>query len=58
MALRTEAIVTGGSRGIGLALAEVLADEGYGVTVTARKPDTRRALPSAGTLPDPGAARA
>ena len=34
------AIVTGGSRGIGLALAEVLADEGYGLTVTARKPDT------------------
>jgi short-subunit dehydrogenase len=34
------AIVTGASRGIGLALAEVLADEGYGVTLTARKPDT------------------
>jgi short-subunit dehydrogenase len=34
------AIVTGGSRGIGLALAEVLADEGYGVTLTARKPET------------------
>src|SRR5215218_8111158 len=34
------AIVTGGSRGIGLALAEVLADEGYGITVTARKPET------------------
>jgi short-subunit dehydrogenase len=34
------AIVTGGSRGIGLALAEALADEGYGVTVTARKPET------------------
>ena len=34
------AIVTGASRGIGLALAEVLADEGYGVTMTARKPDT------------------
>jgi short-subunit dehydrogenase len=34
------AIVTGGSRGIGLALAEVLADEGYGVTVTARKAET------------------
>jgi short-subunit dehydrogenase len=34
------AIVTGSSRGIGLALAEVLADEGYGVTVTARKPET------------------
>jgi short-subunit dehydrogenase len=34
------AIVTGGSRGIGLALAEALADEGYAITVTARKPDT------------------
>ena len=34
------AIVTGASRGIGLALAEVLADEGYGLTVTARKPET------------------
>ena len=34
------AIVTGGSRGIGLALAEVLADEGYGLTLTARKPET------------------
>ncbi len=34
------AIVTGASRGIGLALAEALADEGYGVTLTARKPDT------------------
>jgi short-subunit dehydrogenase len=34
------AIVTGASRGIGLALAEVLVDEGYGVTMTARKPDT------------------
>jgi short-subunit dehydrogenase len=34
------AIVTGASRGIGLALAEALADEGYGVTVTARKPET------------------
>ncbi len=33
------AIVTGASRGIGLALAEALADEGYGVTMTARKPD-------------------
>jgi short-subunit dehydrogenase len=33
------AIVTGASRGIGLALAEVLAGEGYGVTLTARKPD-------------------
>jgi len=34
------AIVTGASRGIGLALAEALADEGYGITLTARKPDT------------------
>jgi NAD(P)-dependent dehydrogenase (short-subunit alcohol dehydrogenase family) len=33
------AIVTGASRGIGLALAEALAEEGYGVTLTARKPD-------------------
>jgi short-subunit dehydrogenase len=34
------AIVTGASRGIGLALAEVLTEDGYGVTLTARKPDT------------------
>ncbi len=34
------AIVTGASRGIGFALAEVLADEGYALTVTARRPDT------------------
>jgi short-subunit dehydrogenase len=33
------AIVTGASRGIGLVLATVLAEEGYGVTLTARKPD-------------------
>ena len=33
------AIVTGASRGIGLALAQVLSDEGYGVTLTARKAD-------------------
>jgi short-subunit dehydrogenase len=33
------AIVTGASRGIGLALAGALADEGYGITVTARKPE-------------------
>ena len=34
------AIVTGASRGIGLALAELLGEEGYGLTLTARKPDT------------------
>ncbi len=33
------AIVTGSSRGIGLALATALTEEGYGVTMTARKPD-------------------
>ena len=32
------AIVTGASRGIGLALAELLGEEGYGLTITARKP--------------------
>jgi short-subunit dehydrogenase len=32
------AIVTGASRGIGLALATALAEEGYRLTVTARKP--------------------
>ena len=37
------AIVTGASRGIGLALAETLAEEGYGVTISARKPDTLKA---------------
>jgi short-subunit dehydrogenase len=33
------AIVTGASRGIGLALAAALAQDGYGVTMTARKPE-------------------
>jgi short-subunit dehydrogenase len=34
------AIVTGASRGIGLALAEALGERGYGLTISARKPDT------------------
>jgi short-subunit dehydrogenase len=34
------AIVTGASRGIGLVLAEVLGEEGYGLTIAARKPDS------------------
>jgi NAD(P)-dependent dehydrogenase (short-subunit alcohol dehydrogenase family) len=33
------AIVTGGSRGIGRALAETLGEEGFGLTITARKPE-------------------
>src|ERR1700736_2896838 len=34
------AIVTGASRGIGLALAEALGEAGHGLTLTARKPET------------------
>jgi short-subunit dehydrogenase len=34
------AIVTGASRGIGLALAEALGEEGFGLTIAARKPET------------------
>ena len=33
------AIVTGASSGIGLAIAHVLGQEGYGITAAARRPD-------------------
>src|SRR5688500_20006850 len=32
-------LVTGGSSGIGLAIARALGEDGYGVTVAARRPD-------------------
>lgn len=34
------ALVTGGSRGIGFALAEALGEDGYALTITARKPES------------------
>jgi NAD(P)-dependent dehydrogenase (short-subunit alcohol dehydrogenase family) len=37
------AIVTGASRGIGLAIADLLGQEGYGLTLTARRPETLEA---------------
>jgi NAD(P)-dependent dehydrogenase (short-subunit alcohol dehydrogenase family) len=37
------AIVTGASSGIGLAIAHVLAEEGYGVTMVARRPEKLQA---------------
>jgi short-subunit dehydrogenase len=46
------AIVTGASRGIGFALAETLGEEGYALTLTARKPETLEE--AARTLADRG----
>jgi NAD(P)-dependent dehydrogenase (short-subunit alcohol dehydrogenase family) len=37
------AIVTGASRGIGLAIARTLADEGHGLTLAARRPESLEA---------------
>jgi NAD(P)-dependent dehydrogenase (short-subunit alcohol dehydrogenase family) len=34
------AIVTGGSRGIGLAIARALGEDGYALTITSRKPES------------------
>jgi NAD(P)-dependent dehydrogenase (short-subunit alcohol dehydrogenase family) len=39
MSAARAAIVTGASSGIGLAIAKVLGEEGYGVTMAARRPD-------------------
>jgi NAD(P)-dependent dehydrogenase (short-subunit alcohol dehydrogenase family) len=33
------ALVTGGSSGIGLAIARALGEDGYGVTISARRPE-------------------
>ena len=33
------ALITGASGGIGLAIAEVLGEEGYGLTLSARRPE-------------------
>src|SRR5690349_9203275 len=46
------AIVTGASSGIGLAIAEMLGEEGYGLTVAARRPEKLEA--AAGGLRDKG----
>ena len=37
--LRKTALITGGSSGIGLAIARALADEGYGLTLASRRPE-------------------
>jgi len=46
------AIVTGASRGIGFALAEALGEEGYDLTITARRPESLER--AAGQLSDRG----
>jgi NAD(P)-dependent dehydrogenase (short-subunit alcohol dehydrogenase family) len=46
------ALVTGGSSGIGLAIARALAEDGYAVTVSARRPDKLEA--AVATLADEG----
>ena len=46
------AIVTGASRGIGLAIASALAQDGYSLTLSARRPESLAA--AAGTLTEQG----
>ena len=46
------ALITGGSSGIGLAIARALGEDGYGVTVSARRPDKLEA--AAGELASAG----
>ncbi len=44
------ALITGGSSGIGLAIARALGEDGYGVTVSARRPDKLEAAASRAAL--------
>ena len=50
------ALITGGSSGIGLAVARALGEDGYGVTIAARRPDKLEA--AAAGLRDDGHRRA
>ena len=49
MAQERAALITGGSSGIGLAVARALGEDGFGVTIAARRPDKLEGA-AAGTL--------